>query len=56
MVYESEDVSFFTAICTLFPQLCDPDSPNPGLDLKAKITSFIAQNEEKFVKVNFLLW
>ena len=56
MVYESKDVSFFTAICTLFPQLCDPDSPNPGLDLKAKITSFIAQNEENFVKVNFLLW
>ena len=56
MVYESEDVSFFTAICTLFPWLCDPDSPNPGLDLKSKITSFITQNEEKFVKVNFLLW
>ena len=56
VVYESEDVSFITAVCTLFPQLCDPDSPNPGLDLKAKITSFIAQNGEKFVKVNFLLW
>ena len=36
VVYESEDVSFFTAICTLFPQLCEPDSPNPGLDLKSK--------------------
>ena len=56
VVYESEDVSFFTAICTLFPQLCHPDSPNPGLDLKAKRTSFITQNEEKFIKLNFLLW
>ena len=54
VVFDSDDVSFFTAICTMFPQLCDADSTNPALDLKLKVTSFITQNEDKFIKVNFL--
>ena len=54
VVFDSDDVSFFMAICTMFPQLCDADSTNPELDLKSKVTSFITQNEDKFVKVNFL--
>ena len=32
VMYDSDDFSFFMAICTLFPQVCNADSTNLALD------------------------